>query len=77
MPLEYLREIVARQLPLEVIDQSKVDRIRVLAAAGMIVADLPESGKTGPAVVHSITGYGRALLTSTRHAAVKSEPPTE
>lgn len=62
MPLEYLREIAVGSLPLEVSDQDKIDKLRVLAAAGMVVAQLPEIGQSRPAIVSQLTGYGRAAL---------------
>lgn len=41
---------------------SCIDKLRVLRAAGMVVAQLPEVGQPGPAVVSQLTGYGRAAI---------------
>lgn len=62
MPLEYLREISSGPLPLEVTDQSRIDKLRVLVAAQMVIAELPEVGQPGGAVVQRLTGVGRAWL---------------
>lgn len=62
MPLEYLREIANSQLPLEVSKQDDIDKLRVLVAAGMIIAKLPEVGKEGVGTVQEVTGFGRATL---------------
>jgi len=64
MPLEYLREISRGSLPLEVSGVTQIDKLRVLAAADMVIADLPEVGKAGSAIVREITGYGRAALSA-------------
>lgn len=62
MPLELLREIASGTLPREVVGEAEIDKVRVLTAAGMIVADLPGVGLDGPAVVRELTGFGRATL---------------
>lgn len=62
MPLEFLREIATGLLPLEVTHEADVDKVRVLAAAGMILADLPEVNQPGTVVVRELTGFGRATL---------------
>ena len=62
MPLEFLRDIAASTLPLHVTDEVSIDKLRVLAAAGMVTAMLPEPGTPGSAVVSGITGLGRASL---------------
>lgn len=64
MPLEFLREISREPLPLEVSGTAEIDKLRVLAAADMIVAELPQVGQAGPAIVRQITGYGRAALSA-------------
>ncbi len=64
MPLEYLRELSRGSLPLEVSSLEQIDKLSVLAAADMVVADLPEVGKAGPAIIREITGYGRAALSA-------------
>lgn len=62
MPLELLREIAAADLPLSVSDESTIDKLRVLAASGMLVADLPDPQLAGVATVKAVTGLGRATL---------------
>jgi len=62
MPLELLREIVTGALPLEVASEVDIDKVRVLAAAGMILAQLPEVDQPGTALVLEVTGFGRATL---------------
>jgi hypothetical protein len=62
MPLEYLRSITCGPLPLQVIQEDRIDKLRVLVAADMVIADLPRPGHTEPAVVRGITRIGRAWL---------------
>lgn len=64
MPLEYLRRIASEPLPLEVSGTAEMDKLRVLAAADMVIAEFPDVGKDGPAIVRQITGYGRAALSA-------------
>lgn len=62
MPLEFLRTVAELELPLAVTDEGNIDKTRVLVAAGMITASLPEPGTGAPAQIHSVTGLGRATL---------------
>lgn len=62
MPVEFLRKIADADLPIRVIDPSEVDKTRVLCAAGMITAVLPEPGSSEPAEILSLTGLGRATV---------------
>jgi hypothetical protein len=62
MPLEFLRTVAELELPLTVTDEGNIDKTRVLVAAGMITASLPEPGTGAPAQIHSVTGLGRATL---------------
>lgn len=62
MPMEFLREVAASSLPLSVTTESDIDKLRVLAAAGMVTAEIPEPGAIGTAKVLSVTGLGRATL---------------
>lgn len=62
MPLELLRELAVNPLPREVQGEAEIDKVRVLAAAGMILAELPPSGQDGRALVREVTGFGRATL---------------
>ena len=62
MPIEFLREIADAELPLGVSDEGRIDKLRVLAAAGMVTASLPPAGMGGPAQVLTVTGLGRATL---------------
>lgn len=72
MPLEFLREIAAAPLPHSVSSEDSIDKLRVLVAAGMVTADMPEPGRTGAALVRSVTGLGRASLKVRDHCP----PPT-
>lgn len=62
MPVEFLRKIASEAMPLEVTAEADIDKVRVLAAAGMILADLPDVDQPGSAVVRELTGFGRATL---------------
>lgn len=62
MPLELLREIASADLPIAVTEEAKIDKLRILAASGMITAQLPSPGASGPATVLTVTGLGRATL---------------
>lgn len=74
MPLEFLREIAAGSLPLEVASEADIDKVRVLVAAGMVLASLPEPNQPGPAVVRELTGFGRATLKAKGGPAPSSGP---
>lgn len=62
MPLEFLRTVAELELPLTVTDEGSIDKTRVLVAAGMITASLPEPGTGASAQIHTVTGLGRATL---------------
>lgn len=62
MPLEYLRLIARGPLPVQVTHESQIDKLRVLVAAELVIADLPPLGRQGAAVVHEITAVGQAWL---------------
>lgn len=62
MPIELLRELAAHTLPREIKSEAEIDKVRVLEASGMVVAELPPIGQDGCATVKEITGYGRATL---------------
>lgn len=63
MPLEYLSELSLQTLPLTVEDTSAIDKLRVLRAANLVVAHLPEAGSEAlGAEVLAITPEGRAEL---------------
>lgn len=63
MPLDYLREIANTSLPLKVEDVSHIDLLRVLSAAELIVAQLPEPySERQEACVYGITTLGRLAL---------------
>lgn len=62
MSLELLRELAqCEAFPVAVVDQISVDRLRLLKAAGMVEAQLPDEPDQ-PAWVHAVTGWGRATL---------------
>ena len=44
MPLELLREIASKELPLTVTDVAQIDKLRVLRASGHLAVLLPEPG---------------------------------
>ena len=62
VPLEFLSEIAAGPLPHVESTEASIDKLRVLVAAGMVTADMPEPGRSGAAVVRSITALGRASI---------------
>lgn len=62
MPLDYLRELASGPFPLEVTAQTDIHKVAVLVAAGMVIADVPEVGQPGMAVVRELTGLGRATV---------------
>jgi hypothetical protein len=66
MPLEFLRQLAQRdQFPAVVTDESDIDKLRVLRAAGMVQATLPDGPGQG-AQVTAITGMGHASLRAQR-----------
>ena len=66
MPLELLHQLVAESLPARVEAAPDIDKLRILRAAGLVRADLPDmlddGAIVGPALVHEITKYGLMLL---------------
>lgn len=62
MPMELLRQYARDgSLPARLTDEADIDKLRVLAAAGMVQAVIPdEPGQ--PAHLVAITGLGRATL---------------
>lgn len=65
MPVEYLRELSRAQLPLTVSDEANIDKLRVLRAADLISALLPDPKADGRyARVLAITRKGRDVLIS-------------
>lgn len=73
MPMEFLREIAAGPFPVSVTGETSLDKLRVLEAAGMVVATLP-ADCTGVATVLSLTGLGRAKLAADPHGTVAQRP---
>ncbi|RYF28271.1 MAG: hypothetical protein EOO33_01465 [Comamonadaceae bacterium] len=62
MPMEFLRELAhGDRFPVVVDDEADIDKLRVLRAAGMVEAQLPDSPHQ-PAYIVAITGLGRATL---------------
>ena len=74
MPLEFLREIETGTLPRQVTETGDIDLLRLLSAAGMVEADLPDVEGSGTATVRRITGLGRAWLAAGRSSAATSAP---
>lgn len=70
MPMELLRELTACTLPRTLSDSSNIDKLRVLRAAGLVVADLPEMTGSGEVVRQAtclaITDKGRQALAEGR-----------
>ena len=54
MPLEFLREIETGTLPRQVTETGDIDLLRLLSAAGMVEADLPDVEGSGTATVRRI-----------------------
>ncbi|MFC6284818.1 MULTISPECIES: hypothetical protein [Polaromonas] len=70
MPLELLKTIADKPLPLKVTDPGDVDKLRVLRAAGYVTVLLPAaSGDQQSANVLLITDKGRQALDSNQHEA--------
>ncbi|GEM_PF-1986191 len=62
MSMELLRQLAFCEVfPVLVKDETSVDHLRVLRAAGMVEAQLPDE-PGHPAWVHGVTGVGRAML---------------
>lgn len=65
MPLELLRQLAGRQLPLTVTDTADIDKLRVLRAAGHVAVLLPGLDQDTPfARVLAITPEGCLALQS-------------
>jgi hypothetical protein len=63
MPVELLREIAKKPLPLVVDDAADIDKLRVLRAAGHVEVVLPDpSSPSQSAQVLAITPEGLAAL---------------
>lgn len=66
MPLEFLRPLAqCDQFPTLVTDEADIDKLRVLRAAGMVQATLPDTPGQS-ACVTAITGLGHASLRAQR-----------
>ena len=62
MPMEFLRNLAEEdRFPRSVLDEADIDKVRVLRAAGMLEAHLPDASHH-PAQIIAITGLGRATL---------------
>lgn len=72
MPLEYLQEIETGTLPKQVKKTGDIDLLRLLSAAGMVEADLPDVESSGTATIRRVTGFGRAWLAANRSSAATS-----
>lgn len=60
MPVELLKVIATKPLPLTITDPAEIDKLRVLRAAGHVVAMMPRPGTDQPfARVLHITRKGR------------------
>lgn len=70
MPMDFLRRIEDASFPLSVHEESDIQCAAVLAAAGLIEANLPEQGKVPgrSGVILRNTSKGRAELNRLRDA---------
>lgn len=67
MPMELLAEIANKEFPLTVLDMPKIDKLRVLSAAGHLLVELPDIGveeAQQTALVLGLTPAGRTALTA-------------
>lgn len=63
MPLELLRQISSKALPMSLSDMESIDKLRVLHAAGHVLVQLPGVGaKRQVARVLALTELGREAL---------------
>lgn len=63
MPLELLRQISSKALPMSLSDMESIDKLRVLHAAGYVLVQLPGVGaKRQVARVLALTELGREAL---------------
>lgn len=62
MPVELLVDIMKQGLPATVSDAVSIDKLRVLRAAQLVIADIPPPGDSGIATVHHITHEGHSVL---------------
>jgi hypothetical protein len=63
MPIEFLFEIAVKPLPVVVHEQTKIDLLRVLVAAELVIANLPSShSPEETAEILEITPLGRAYI---------------
>lgn len=77
MPLELLREIARGPFPFKVSGQENIDKLRVLVAAEMVLAQMPDIGDPGPAWVGELTGLGRASLKVPFRGVLEPSPRDE
>ena len=61
MPLELLRQLGNQGMPFVLKDRKDIDKLRVLRAAGMVIADIPEGENCG-ALVREITEQGQTAI---------------
>ncbi|NMM76074.1 hypothetical protein B2J88_18960 [Rhodococcus sp. SRB_17] len=77
MVIEYLQQLASdAPLPLDVTDQAKIDLLRVLRAAGMVEAQIPDQ-EGGHARVHAITDKGHAALLAETASQVNAKRSAE
>jgi len=63
MPMEWLFALAQGDLPRTLVDPDEIDKLRVLAAAELVRAQLPDVGASEQtAQVQSITWQGRSAL---------------
>ena len=71
MPLELLREIATKELPLTVTDLPQIDKLRVLRASGHIAVLLPAPGAADAnqfARVLAVTVKGHEAIAANKSA---------
>jgi len=72
MPLEALQRLISSGLPARVHNSADIDKVRILVAAGLAIADLPVPGEEAQGgVITKITAEGRAALARKHNSAFK------
>lgn len=74
MPLELLRDISKKSLPLTIADAADIDKLRVLSTAGRVAVLLPKAdSKHQLARVLAITPAGWAMIGDSGNRRIPSE----
>ena len=69
MSMNLLRDLASQELPVEISDAGNIDAVRILIAAGLVVAMVPRPVRTTknrfeqpPATVTKVTRLGKQML---------------